>query len=69
MYVSTISLCDAWDGTQGAVQAPSKVFLKEKKNSSSILVNFLSQIIIIPTSNLILPQFGGEDYAERRNGL
>lgn len=68
MYVSTISLCDAWDGTQGAVQAPSKVFLKEKKNSS-ILVNFLSQINIIPTSNLILTQFGGEDYAEKRNGL
>lgn len=31
MYVSTISLCDAWDGIQGAGQAASKVFLKEKK--------------------------------------
>lgn len=68
MYVSTISLCDAWDGTQSAGQAASS-FLKRKKNSSFILVSFLSQINIIPTSSLILPQFGGEDYTERRNGL
>lgn len=46
--------------------SPQQSFLKRKKKpSSSILVNFLSQINIIPTSNLILPQFGGEDNTER----
>lgn len=48
--------------------SPQQSFLKRKKKlqtSSSILVNFLSQINIIPTSNLILPQFGAEDNTER----